>query len=538
MATKSAKDILDAYTSVVNTLITAGLRPKFQTLDNECSTILKQYLTQQNIAYQMVPPGIHRANAAERAIRTFKNHFISGLCTTDPNFPMHLWDRLIPQALLTLNLLRSSRINPNLSAYAQVFGQYDFAAHPIAPPGIHMLVHKKPALRSSWAPHALNAWYVGPALQHYRCHRAWVWTSRHERITDTVTWVPRTIPVPEPTIHDLILDNTDALIRLLAQQSPDAHHPATQNLLQLADALRHPLMTTPAPPAPTPTPPLAPNNPPPALTVPTSPVLPAPALRVASPPPAAPPVPTTVLLTPPSPPAVLALSPPLLPSPALRVPPRSNLTKHKRHPKKLSVSARTTKLLPEATSAQWQQVPTVTQDSDTDSTNDTTDSDTSPSPPVAPTMAPRNNRRHSKHGRPRKLLIAPIQPPTRSSKRNRCPTYKTQQPFQQTAQTAINVDTGHLAEYHQLLQSTEGPLSDVGRPVPAKNGPGSPKVSPSTAFPPRREPTPSDSYLSPPFLLGARPLIRASSWLTAPRNPNLDESALRSAGTKSTTRSK
>jgi hypothetical protein len=62
------------------------------------------------------PPGIHRRNAAERAIRTFKNHFIAGLCGVDQYFPLHLWDRLLPQAILTLNLLRGSRINPKLSA--------------------------------------------------------------------------------------------------------------------------------------------------------------------------------------------------------------------------------------------------------------------------------------------------------------------------------------------------------------------------------------------------------------------------------------
>jgi hypothetical protein len=172
MPTKSGPDILTAYTTVVNTLIAAGLRPKLQRLDNECSGALQQFMATENIAFQLVPPGVHRANTAERAIRTFKNHFISGLCTTDPKFPLHLWDRLVPQALITLNLLRASRINPNLSAYAQVFGQYNFSAHPLAPPGTHFLIHEKPHNRASWAPHALDAWYLGPALNHYRCHRA------------------------------------------------------------------------------------------------------------------------------------------------------------------------------------------------------------------------------------------------------------------------------------------------------------------------------------------------------------------------------
>jgi hypothetical protein len=48
----------------------------------------------------------------------FKNHFIAGLCSTDRDFPLHLWDWLVHQATLTLNLMRGSRINPKLSAWA------------------------------------------------------------------------------------------------------------------------------------------------------------------------------------------------------------------------------------------------------------------------------------------------------------------------------------------------------------------------------------------------------------------------------------
>jgi hypothetical protein len=45
----------------------------------------------------------------------------------------------------------TSRANPKLSAYAQVFRQLDFMATPMAPPRIHVLVHEKPHKRQSWA---------------------------------------------------------------------------------------------------------------------------------------------------------------------------------------------------------------------------------------------------------------------------------------------------------------------------------------------------------------------------------------------------
>jgi hypothetical protein len=73
----------------------------------------------------LFPPGIHRRNAAERAIRTFKNHFIAGLCSVDQHYPLHLWDKLLPQAELTLNLLRGSRLNPTVSTHAQMHGAFE-----------------------------------------------------------------------------------------------------------------------------------------------------------------------------------------------------------------------------------------------------------------------------------------------------------------------------------------------------------------------------------------------------------------------------
>lgn len=90
--------ILAGYKRLHARLVAAGLRPKLQRLDNECSAALKQFLVDEAVDYQLVPPRLHRRNAAERAIRTFKNHFIAGLCSVDKDFPLHLWDKLLPQA--------------------------------------------------------------------------------------------------------------------------------------------------------------------------------------------------------------------------------------------------------------------------------------------------------------------------------------------------------------------------------------------------------------------------------------------------------
>ena len=59
-----------------------GLRPKLQRLDNEFSHMLKYDMDEIQVDWQLVPPGIQRRDATQRAIKTFNNHFKSGLATT------------------------------------------------------------------------------------------------------------------------------------------------------------------------------------------------------------------------------------------------------------------------------------------------------------------------------------------------------------------------------------------------------------------------------------------------------------------------
>ena len=219
---RTGPEIVRACTTLHSLLIKRGLQPKFHMLDNEASLALQAAITNNNIEFQLAPPHIHRRNAAERAIRTFKNHFIAGLCSTDSNFPMHLWCRLIPQALLTLNLLRPSRINPTLSAEAQLNGAYDFMKHPLAPPGTKCQVHEKPSQRRTWAPHSVDGWYVGPSMQHYRCYRVYIPSTHGERIADTVEFFPEKIPIPATSSLDQAKQAASDLVDLLQNPHPNS----------------------------------------------------------------------------------------------------------------------------------------------------------------------------------------------------------------------------------------------------------------------------------------------------------------------------
>ena len=105
----------------------------------------------------------------QREIQTWKAHFITGLSTIDPSFPISEWDRLVEQGELTLNILHNTRVNPRLSAYAYLCGVFDYNKTPLAPPGIKLVVHQKPEKRGTWQLRGEVRFYTGPALNHYRC---------------------------------------------------------------------------------------------------------------------------------------------------------------------------------------------------------------------------------------------------------------------------------------------------------------------------------------------------------------------------------
>jgi hypothetical protein len=142
------------------------------------------------VEYQRVPPRCHRRNAVERSIRTFKEHFVAGLSSVDPTFPLHVWDRLLPQAEITLNLLRTSRLHPQLSAAAHFHGLIDYNKTSSAPPGCKIIAREKPEKRRTWAPHGKHGYYLGPAMHHYRCRNVYIAATASEHIVDTLEFFP------------------------------------------------------------------------------------------------------------------------------------------------------------------------------------------------------------------------------------------------------------------------------------------------------------------------------------------------------------
>ena len=119
---RSDKEMIRSFTSLTGYLKFQGIHPGFHFMENKASTALKRTMTTMNIKYQVVPPSNHREKNTDRSIQKFKNHFVAGLCSVDKDFHLQLWDRLLQQTAISINLLMQSITLPHISAYTHTFG--------------------------------------------------------------------------------------------------------------------------------------------------------------------------------------------------------------------------------------------------------------------------------------------------------------------------------------------------------------------------------------------------------------------------------
>jgi hypothetical protein len=103
MVSGTNASMVQAFTKVISIIKSGGYHPALNVMDNECSSAVKKYIRSESINIQLIPAlHNHQANAAKRAITTFKEHFITALTTVDIICPLQLWDEFLPQVKLTL----------------------------------------------------------------------------------------------------------------------------------------------------------------------------------------------------------------------------------------------------------------------------------------------------------------------------------------------------------------------------------------------------------------------------------------------------
>jgi hypothetical protein len=103
---------------------------------------------------------------------------------------------------------------------SQPGSSFNFNKTPLAPLGTKALVYDDPATRASWAPHATDGYYVGPASNHYRCLRFYIPATRRSRFSDTWRLYPAHSQVPVTSQHDISIATAAELIKALGAAMP------------------------------------------------------------------------------------------------------------------------------------------------------------------------------------------------------------------------------------------------------------------------------------------------------------------------------
>ena len=182
MRNRSSGEIFRTYLILMQQLKAAGIIPRKHVLDNEFSTEFKQSIKENELEYEIVPKGKHRQNLAleERALQTWKAHTIGALSGVSATSPHGLWDELLPQPDMQVNLLRYSNIHPKVCSWNVLNGARDFNRHPLAPLGVGIQMLEHPDKKKTWGVKSKPGYYVVTSLEHYRYY--WGWMNDTKRI--------------------------------------------------------------------------------------------------------------------------------------------------------------------------------------------------------------------------------------------------------------------------------------------------------------------------------------------------------------------
>ena len=111
-------------------------------------------------------------------------------------------------------MVRPSRINPKKSPYNKIWGNFDYDATPLGPPGCNVVVHNRE--HSLWGPRGTQGWYITRAKDHYYNHKCLVKKTGAIKIFNAVEFFPHQITMPgAPTDNRLatVLDNLKIVLK-------------------------------------------------------------------------------------------------------------------------------------------------------------------------------------------------------------------------------------------------------------------------------------------------------------------------------------
>jgi hypothetical protein len=113
-------------------------------------------------------------------------------------------------------------------------GPFDFNKTPLAPVGCRVLIHAKPGTRRSWDYRAKQGFYIGSALDHYRCFELVKSETKQKVISDTVQFRHAYLQIPAVSAEDKILNGLQVMVGAMQNAPP----PTSSSQLVAIEVLR------------------------------------------------------------------------------------------------------------------------------------------------------------------------------------------------------------------------------------------------------------------------------------------------------------
>jgi hypothetical protein len=91
---RTARELTEAYKRIYTRWKATGvICPNWHVLDNKAPAEFLEAIRASGCRVEKTPADMHRRNIAERAIQTYKGHFISTLAGVSDDFPIHQWHK-------------------------------------------------------------------------------------------------------------------------------------------------------------------------------------------------------------------------------------------------------------------------------------------------------------------------------------------------------------------------------------------------------------------------------------------------------------
>ena len=154
---------------MLNHIKAAGIVPKKRVLINKCSAKMKAIIRKM-CQLKILQSYCHRQTSLMLLLNISRRIFYSFLAGVDDYLPKFLWDKLLLQAELTVNLLQQANVNAKLSAHSYLCSPFEYNHFSWTMLGYAIQVHIPPDFHSSLGNRERKVWCIRCAWDHYQLH--------------------------------------------------------------------------------------------------------------------------------------------------------------------------------------------------------------------------------------------------------------------------------------------------------------------------------------------------------------------------------